>query len=304
MRCLSLAQALAARGAAILFAVEPAQEELVRRFAPGLPARIVPKDAAWDAACEAVVIDDYAVGAAEEGRAGPVLMVIDDLADRPHRADLLLDPGYGRRAGDYAGLLPPGAEVLAGPAYALLRPEFARARDPARPVRDRVERVFVSFGLSDVDGVTAKAVAALRRLAPDVRIDVATGAGAASLPALRADPGVTVHVETADAAGLMAAADVGVGAGGGAIWERCCLGLPSLAVAVADNQRENLARLVADGVVLGADLAAPGWTRELESGFRALQDPARRGALRGAAIALCDGRGAERAATALLARLV
>jgi UDP-2,4-diacetamido-2,4,6-trideoxy-beta-L-altropyranose hydrolase len=315
MRCLSLAGALAARGAAPIFAVAPGDARLIERFAPALaPPLIRPAEIGQivrRGACDAVVVDDYGLIDTDERtlrRYGcRVLMVVDDLADRPHIADLLLDPGHGRGAQDYAALLPPTAEVLAGPAYALLRPEFARLRDEARPLRTDVERVFVSFGLSDVASVTIRALDVVRPLAPRARFDVAVGAQAPSLAALQAlaagDPGVVVYVETADAAALMGQADLAVGAGGGSAWERCCLGLPSLTVIVADNQRPTVEALAADGVLTAVDLAERRWEHALSEGFTALLDPARRQALRTASLVLCDGRGAERAADALLARI-
>ena len=315
MRCLSLAGALAARGAAVVFAVTPADAHLIERFAPGLTPRLIRPveigQTVRQGACDAVVVDDYGLIDADERtlrRYGcRVLMVIDDLADRPHLADLLLDPGHGRSAQDYAALLPPGAERLVGPAYALLRPEFPRLRDEARPTRIQPERVFVSFGLSDVASVTIRAMDIIRPLAPQARFDVAVGADAPSLEALQAmaagDPGVIVHVETADAAALMAQADLAVGAGGGSAWERCCLGLPSLAVIVADNQRPSIEALSADGVLIAVDFADRRWEHALSEGFTALLAPERRRALSAASRALCDGRGAERAADALLARI-
>jgi UDP-2,4-diacetamido-2,4,6-trideoxy-beta-L-altropyranose hydrolase len=316
MRCLSLAQALAARGAAPTFVLAGDDARLVARFAPGLdPAVIRPADLAVTirrGGCDAVVVDDYGVMEADEHTlrryGAPVIMVVDDLADRPHLADLVLDPGYGRGVKDYAGLVPAHSKVMAGPAYALLRPAFAAARDEARAVRETPQRVFVSFGLSDVGAVTIRALDVVRALLPEACFDVAVGAEARSLHSLKAlaarDPGVVLHVETTEVAALMAEADLAVGAGGGGVWERCCLGLPSIAVIVADNQRETVEALAADGVLDAVDMDERDWEQALSDAFVNLMAAEPRRRLRHASLALCDGRGAERAADALLARLI
>jgi UDP-2,4-diacetamido-2,4,6-trideoxy-beta-L-altropyranose hydrolase len=306
MRCLSLAAALGRRARPV-FAVPPQAAPAIARFAAH-PVEVV--TCASAEAADAVVVDDYALDAQGErllrGQAR-VLLAIDDLADRPHAAEVLVDPGYGRTAADYAGLVPEGATVLTGSDYALMRPAFASLRAGIGEVRPAVERVFVSFGLGDVGGVCGKALAAIRPILPGARFDVALGSGAASLPALERlaaeDPALTLHVDATDVARLMLAADIGVGAGGGATWERCCLGLPSAAVVVADNQRPVIEALAAREALLGVDMAQTGWETALQNAVRRLADRSLRRSLRRAAMAACDGRGAERVAEALLARL-
>ncbi len=317
MRGLALAEALTARGALCTFAVPPWGERLLQRFADPAP-RLHPlarsgEPAAVAEALEAVrpdvlVLDDYSLSASEVApldRPGLRTLVIDDLADRAYACDLLVDPGFGRDASAYAGRVPEGCEVLAGSRYALLRSAFAAA-PPPRPTDGPVRRAFVSFGLSDVDAIAGRASAALRACAPEVVLDVAVAADAASLPRLQAmaadDPGLTLHPDARDVAGLMRAADVAVGAGGSATWERCALGLPTLAVVVADNQRQMIRRLEEVGAVLALDMAGGGFDARLPAAFRHLCEPAVRQPLRRASQALCDGRGAARVADALIRR--
>jgi UDP-2,4-diacetamido-2,4,6-trideoxy-beta-L-altropyranose hydrolase len=318
MRDLALAAALATQGAACGFAVADYGRGLIARFGPpGL--ELVPRGDGPDAllqaarafAAEVVVLDDYgldATHAAPLRAAGLKVVVIDDLADRPHACDLLIDPGHGRRAEDYAGKVPETCVLALGPAYALVRADVAaaaRAREPG--VRPEVERVLVSFGLSDIGMIAARAVRRLRPLAPRARFDVALAGDAASLSALRAvaevDAGVRVHPDARDMAALMAAADVAVGAGGSSTWERCALGLPTLAAIVADNQREVIRRLADDGVLLTADMARPGFDAALATGFEDLLRFETRTRLAAASRALCDGQGAARAAGAILGLL-
>ena len=305
MRSVALAMALQAKGARCVFVVGPEGLAILERF--GAPFECVTAEddasrlAKVDAlAAKAVVVDDYALGADFEGElSAPVVMAIDDLADRPHQANILLDPGYGRVEADYADLAP-GAALLLGPDYALLRPGFERRESE---IPDALSRIFVSFGLSDVAEITGQVARRLLALAPDAYIDVAVADGAQSLPALRdlaaAQPRLALHVDAA-AAPLMRAADAGVGAGGAMTWERCAIGLPSLAVVVAENQRPGIEALAREGVVLAVDLAAPTFEANFDAAFARLQDPAQRRAMIDNPHARCDGRGAGRVAEALL----
>src|SRR5207249_4065990 len=184
---------------------------------------------------DVIVVDHYGAGADQETSLRELarsIVVIDDLADRRHACDLLIDPGYGRRREDYADLIGKTCPTLLGPAYALVRPAFAAARPRAqmrRAKREPVRRALVSLGLTDVGGVTQRVVEALAPHLGDVRLDVVLGAGAPSLDALAAlagkDRRVRLHLDTDEMASLTAAADVAVGAGGSSIWERACVGL-------------------------------------------------------------------------------
>lgn len=308
MRCLALAKALSARGADCAFAVNAAGQLILERFS-GRRWDYAEADAGGDV----LIVDDYTMAAGREGRLKEsvrLLTIIDDLADRPHLADLLVDPGDGRAAADYGGLLPPETRVLAGPDYALIRPAFAEARAKrALAVKPEVERIFVSFGLSDVGGITVRAVNLLLALAPGVPIDVAMPASSESLArlalAIPRNPGLTLHLDALDVAGLLLEADVAVGAGGASTWERCCMGVPSVAVAVADNQRALVERLNERGVVLGIDYSPGGRVFEdlLGAAFLKLRNPALRARLAAASREACDGLGAARVAEAILDQL-
>jgi spore coat polysaccharide biosynthesis predicted glycosyltransferase SpsG len=152
--------------------------------------------------------------------------------------------------------------------------------------------------------VLLKFVEALDRLREPVRADILVGGSRAQ--ALRerlaacAPHRVELHAADADAAALMAQADLALGAGGTTSWERCCLGLPALLVVLADNQRTVVAALAGAGAArsLGAASALDParLAAELDA---ALGDPARLEAMSAAAAALCDGAGARRVANLL-----
>jgi len=310
MRSLTLAQALAAQGAACVFVGPPAVAALLDAFAPETP-RIAAEDLAAAAvreAFDAIVFDHYGLGepdhrAMAQGR--PVL-VIDDLANRALGADIVLDSGPERRAADYMGLTVATCRLLLGPSYAPIRPEFATLREPALAWRgEPVQRVLVSMGLTDVGGITARVVDLLRPRLNDVGLDVVLGAEAPSLPGLakiaRRDPRLTLHVDTPHMARLTAEADIGIGAAGSTTWERCVLGLPSLMVILADNQRGAARAMAQREAALVADAAA----RDFEAVFdralmRLLRDAGARRQLAANSAAVCDGLGAGRAAEAFL----
>jgi spore coat polysaccharide biosynthesis predicted glycosyltransferase SpsG len=138
----------------------------------------------------------------------------------------------------------------------------------------------------------------------DIELDVVLGAGAASLEQLSrlagADRRVRLHVDVAGMQALMSSADVAVGAGGSATWERACLGLPSLSLILADNQRAMTRDLDAAGLTLAAEAQTGDLTSTLIVSWRRLiGDGALRMRLAQGSAAICDGLGAERVADAI-----
>ena len=174
------------------------------------------------------------------------LMVIDDITDRTHDCDVLLNQNLGRSAADYGGLIPPGCRVLAGPTYALLRPEFAalRPRSLARRATPRLEHLLITMGGVDKDNATGMVLDALRGcpLPAACRISVVMGPHAPWLERIRSQatrmPWATeVLLNVGNMAELMADCDLAIGAAGSTSWERCALGLPSIIVVLAENQQ-------------------------------------------------------------------
>ena len=297
MRCLTLAGALRARDAACAFVRTPEAADILARYAPDMP--LVDEAAAADL----VVLDSYRMTPAAETawrRRARRLAVIDDLA-RPHDADLVLDPSFGRAAADYDAPV-----VLAGPAYALVRPAFVAAQAGALARRaEPARRCLVSLGLTDVGGITGRVAAALAD--SGLALDVVVGAGAPSLPGLTvlADEGrVTLHIDSDDMAGLVTRADVCVGAGGSSVWERACLGLPTVTLILADNQRDMAMKLDDAGATMALDARWPGLEGRLTEAVRRLAvDDALRAGLSARSAEMCDGLGAERVADKLLSLL-
>lgn len=316
MRCLTLARVMAVQGWHCRFAGR--QETLAT--VPALAASgfdFVPLDgppelepermaAASGDGCDLLVVDDYRWQAGQEQACRHFarrILVIDDLADRPHDADILLDQTHGRKAADYAGLLPAAAEVRLGAGYALLRPDFYQRRGAslARRQSGGLQRILVTMGLTDAPNATGLAIAgivqACRQLGRRIAVDIVLGESAPyrrEIAAQAQAAGMQLHVGPTDMAGLMVTADLAIGAAGSTAWERCCLGLPSLMLITADNQRQVAAGLEATGaaLVLGT---WPGVTAgALADAVCHLAEPQRLLAMGLAGAQLCDGRGALR----------
>ena len=192
-----------------------------------------------------LIIDNYSIDSRWEDELRPhadKTMVIDDLADRLHDCDLLLDQNlYQAMETRYDNLVPDKCKRLLGPKYALLRPEFTVARKNLRQRDGQVRRVLVFFGGVDATNETLKTLLAIQHLnRPDLLIDVVIGAQnphRGKLESMTSSlEGVTTHFQVTNMAELIARADLYVGAAGTTTWERCCLGLPSLVITVAANQ--------------------------------------------------------------------
>ena len=201
-----------------------------------------------------LVVDHYAIDERWEGHLRPYvkkIMAIDDLADRPHDCDLLLDQNfYENLESRYDGLVPAWCKKLLGPKYALLRPEFREARKNLRKRDGHVKRIMIFFGGSDPSNETAKALEAVRMLnRPDIAVDVVVGSANPYKDKINelctAMTNVIYHYQVSNMAKLMANADLFLGGGGSTTWERCCLGLPSLVISIAANQN-NIIGNVAD----------------------------------------------------------
>ncbi len=193
-----------------------------------------------------LVVDHYALDHRWETALRPLtkrLFVIDDLADRIHDCDVLLDQNLQPEGGNrYAGLVSDTCRLLLGPRFALLRPEFREARKRLRPRDGKVRRILIFFGGTDPYNLTSLALEAVRSLhREDISVDVVVGSGNPRREAVRKECEIMLnaiyHCQTDDMAGLMERADLAIGASGSTTWERAAVGLPTLAIAMAINQQ-------------------------------------------------------------------
>ena len=333
-RCLALAQALRAWGADVRFFSAASDVDAASLVAAeGFACTALPRwqGPAHDAAATAHAMSDHAAGgppavlvvdhyqlAADWHQAlrqatGCAVVVIDDLADRPLAADLVIDHNPVRDAGaKYRPVLAQPSRLCAGPRYALLAPVY---RDHARcQVGATLHSIGIFMGGSDPARHSQLAWRACREQADwQGLIEIASTSSNPHLAGLRrlaeSDRQTRLLIDQPDLAAFHQRHGLQIGAGGGALWERCCLGVPTLALVCADNQRHSVPRLAEAGVVLGLDasshrvdspdgrLLAP-----LGQAIRALvASPGLRQQLQQRSIAWVDGLGADRAAAAVLA---
>ncbi|MFM7013248.1 MAG: UDP-2,4-diacetamido-2,4,6-trideoxy-beta-L-altropyranose hydrolase [Betaproteobacteria bacterium] len=350
MRCLTLADALAARGADCQFicgahegnliefirgkgyvahALPIAHEASTGSTAPGPVASPPDLDHAhWLGATQAqdaeacapilaaqrpdwLIVDHYSLDARWERALAPLyrkLMVIDDLADRPHACDLLLDQTFGRDAADYRLLVPADCRLLCGSHYALLRPEFAALRPYSmqRRAQPTLRELLITMGGFDKDNATGQVLQALRAcpLPADCRITVVMGATAPLLEEVRTQaqdmPWPTrVLAGVSDMAQLMADSDLAIGAAGATSWERCCLGLPTAMMVLAENQRHAARLLEQANAVRMLDLTADLQKRLAEFISEVFTSETCVAQLRDSASKVTDGKGCEHVADLL-----
>jgi len=196
---------------------------------------------------DVLIVDHYALDAVWESSLRDcvkTIMVIDDLANRKHNCDILLDQNlYDDMPIRYNDLLPKHCLQLLGPGYALLREEFVRSRDKVRIRGGEVQRLLIFFGGSDASDETSKALDAIKLLHDhDLTADVVVGNSNPNKKNLELAcsemQNVQYHCQINYMADLMNRADLAIGAGGTTTWERCAVGLPAIVVTVAENQVE------------------------------------------------------------------
>jgi UDP-2,4-diacetamido-2,4,6-trideoxy-beta-L-altropyranose hydrolase len=341
MRCLTLADVLSAWGAQCTFIcrrnVGNLLEEIANRghrtvalSAPSMCAEPADGPPHWrwletDWACDAeetyralgakstdwLVIDHYALDYRWETilrKSSRCVMVLDDLADRRHDCDLILDPSFGRSAADYAGLLPADAIALFGPAHSLLRPDFAQLRSESlsRRITPKFRQLLISMGGIDKNNETGRVLGALDSctLPSDLRITAVMGPHSPWLAEVKAQAAqmrtpTQIRVGVNDMARLMTDSDLAIGAGGGTSWERCCLGLPSIVLILAENQRQMSINLQNAGAIIAAANAEDA-VKHLQIHSLAGTMPDFLGGLSAAAASITDGQGATRAARAMM----
>ncbi|HEY9746180.1 MAG TPA: UDP-2,4-diacetamido-2,4,6-trideoxy-beta-L-altropyranose hydrolase [Oculatellaceae cyanobacterium] len=325
MRCAALAWALQLAGASVQFFCREMPNTLrdwllakgipVQRLQSASDLEALPEwqEALFAFAPDWLVVDHYELDARFE-RASSLpqmkMLVLDDLANRPHVCDLLLDQNWHEDAEQrYAMLLPVHCRQLLGPRYALLRQEFADARQNLQRQTGNIRTLMISFGGSDPGNETSKVLRVLQRFLAvrkeaSVQTEVIVGGlnpNPLVVEALAAEiPGCRCEVHVDDMAMRMSQADLLIGAGGTTTWERCCLGLPSILIATADNQEALSEAVHQQGAALYLG-RSENVTEEIL--LKALSDlwdnPGLRASMSQNAMTLVDGLGCQRVVEAM-----
>ncbi|MEI8309167.1 MAG: UDP-2,4-diacetamido-2,4,6-trideoxy-beta-L-altropyranose hydrolase [Verrucomicrobiota bacterium] len=336
MRCLTLAEELARNGSQVRFLVRQLPDPLRGMLAEkgcdcvsleagsGNPVNEGPAHSHWlkashaddaqdcmralaDPDWDCLVVDHYSLDARWESAMRPFvrqILVIDDLADRKHDCDVLVDQNlYADMHSRYEGKVPGRCCLLLGPRYALLRGEFREIRGEVKVRDSSVKRLLVFFGGVDSCNYTGLTIEILADCdTAGLQVDVVIGAlhpHRSAIESACTENGFTCHVQTKNISGLMAEADLSVGAGGSAVWERCCMGLPSLTICTAENQKQQV-----EDAALGGLLYAPEMQPDARSMIKRhlislFENPCLRQQISQNALQAVDGRGVIRVRHAL-----
>ena len=333
MRCMTLALALRAKGADVQFVcrqhpghmMDRLREEGFRVY--GLP--LVTDEQAQDWLGDSLEADAQATVATFEGRPDWVvvdhyavdktweatvkqhcerLMVIDDLADRKHACDLLLDQNEMiNRDARYQGLAPEACKKLLGPRYALLNPLYKQYREQVKAHTGAIKRVLVFFGGGRVVERTLSALQAIGSLdQASLQVDVIVAANQEDMrlveSAVKGQANICVHGRVKSLAYMMMQADLFIGAGGSTSWERSCLGLPSIVVSMAQNQEPICEALDRRGIVFYLGREQNVSTENIAQVLQQLiATPRSVVAAHVASLQLVDGLGVERVVSEMMA---
>lgn len=341
MRCLTLADAVRRRGADCLFLSRSHPGHLHREVeARGYPVMDLGKTDPMSTAYAPLDYQswlgvDWEVDAADTGKAieglpidwlvvdhygidsqwelalrprGRRLMALDDLANRDHQVDALLDQNLGRAAIDYEDRVPDSTTLMMGPMFSLLRPDFKalRLNSLAKRGPRSPKRVLITMGGVDRDNATGRVLTALATCPTcyDLSVTVVMGPHAPWRAQVTEQASglpfpTRVLVSVSDMAQLMCESDLAIGAAGSTSWERCCLGLPSLQIVLAENQRPIAQALERAGAALELDVQSLDADLHHAMSLLALT-PEKLLRMSEAAAAITDGLGADRVAQFML----
>ncbi|CAN7181880.1 UDP-2,4-diacetamido-2,4,6-trideoxy-beta-L-altropyranose hydrolase [Rossellomorea sp. LjRoot5] len=292
MRCLTLAKQLREKGVIVSFISRETQGNLIdmlerHGFVVDKLTKVdMDKENSWynenyvtdafetvnhiknSSSCDLLVVDHYELDAKWESivkkHVGKI-MVIDDLANRVHDCDLLLDQNYLIDYEiRYKSLVSSSTPQLLGPEYVLLRSEFYEVPKAYRCRNGEINNILVFFGGTDPTNETLKTLNALLKLESEIDvINVIVGKSNANKDQIKdlcqRYSNFEYHEQVDNMAEFMNEADLAIGAGGTTTWERCFLGLPSITIVIAENQFE-ITKAVAE---FGATINL-GWYQNVE----------------------------------------
>ena len=314
MRCLTLADELSKSGWVCFFACS-SETLKTMPIIHNSEYEVIPTNTSEHEA-DLLVVDHYNLNREYEASArnwANHILVLDDLANRVHDCDFLVDQTYGRAAIDYEPLVPGHCKILTGCDYALLSPQFAKQRKASlerRENQDSIKRVLISAGNTNIHKVTEKILDGISLYEDSaLEIDVVMGSRACSLKdvatqidTLNSESPHTLqlHTDVGNMAELMSAADIAIGTGGTTSWERCTLGLPAILVVIADNQKLISEQLEKAGACINlgwhADMQAEDVADALESLSKCSAHISK---MSQSTSAICDGLGTSRAVEAV-----
>lgn len=225
--------------------------------------KVLPSDT-LPQACDGIVVDHYALDMNYEsswrGYAKKII-AIDDLANRTHDCDILLDQTFKQPKSSYQGIVPKSCQLLLGSEYALLKPEFYELREASLKRRNgEINNILITFGSVDIHNLCPLTLNALEKIKKPLNIAMICEADHLKMSTMKqltasSHHKISIHHNINNMAEFMMKADLAIGAVGTTSWERASLGLPTLAIQVADNQKTILKNLQLQGAVYNLGLA-------------------------------------------------
>ena len=263
-----------------------------------------------------IIIDHYQRSHQWESAFYPIckrFVVIDDLANRPHMADILLDSSLGRKPIDYEKLLPEHCQVLAGAEFTPLRYEFSKCPPTEKIIQHRQHpknKVLIAMSATDPENMTETVLSILEdwKHGPKFQFSVVLTSGAKYLANVankvkKSPLNITLHRDVSNMRELYFKHDLAIGAAGTSAMERCVCGLPSVAIGIVDNQMFNIQQFMKANALLAAldrheleEKLVPSIEKSA-SNKQYYQEVVKNG------LALCDGKGILRTANAFQAEL-
>ena len=233
----------------------------------------------------------------------PSLVIYDDLGDRSINANLVINPNFGWLDKQYLGLVEPETKLVLGPEYATLNTNFHKFRNASIGARkDRgLNHILISFGGADPKNFTAKVLDVIRKVSFNQPIKLTVVAGLLNkninilrhlISSMAFDVVLVSHLDRIWETYLKT--DLVIGAVGTSIWERCCLGVPSISIPIAENQRPAASALECAGVLKVVDPNSHDWRENLSAGIENLQNKNLLRDLGNEASKICDGLGGFR----------
>jgi len=256
-----------------------------------------------------LVVDHYSIAVhweREQKDAVKKILVIDDLADRVHECDMLLDQNYyDGMEHRYDELVSESCKLLIGPQYSLLRKEFREARTNLRKSYTDIRKIFVFFGGVDATNMTSRVLESIGKLNKnDVTAEVVIGSTNPYKQQIEnicaKNKNMVLHVQVENIAEMMAEADLSIGSGGTVSWERCCVGLPTMAFSVATNQEKLLRDSAKAGLIYVPDVQDPDPDEILCHLKSLMQNTLLCEHMSRAGLDLIDGKGAVRLVSAMI----
>lgn len=259
-RCLTLADELKKQGVNCQFICNDTAAEIM----PALKAYTILPENTAPFKVNLFIVDHYKLDASYENTWRPYsnkILVIDDLADRSHNCDYLLDQTYGQTHETYAPFINEDCRLILGPEFSLLKPQFSEGRENSLKRRNgEINNILVSYGSVDIHNLCPLTINALNKIEKPLTVNIICEADHPHLNNMKECANHSIHTinfhhNVTNMADYMSKADLALGAAGTTSWERCTLGLPAIVYQVAENQATILKNLHKQGCIFNLGLS-------------------------------------------------